>query len=671
MKDEDDAPKSVTERKKVGNQRDQPGRNLIASAEGGATGAQAAASPALLRPPSTRADAIRSTQSLVNVPPCYTCKVRLKVAIFFDGTGNNLDADIGTLEHSNVARLFRSHPDKLGPKGIYRIYVPGLGTYFPDIGDAGDDDGMAFGKYGEPRLQWAMDKIDEFVANHPVANITGLDISLFGFSRGAALARAFARRIHKRCKELGTHWQWDKGSFEARLYFMGLFDTVASVGLPASSTVRSLRIAKKWVSLDQGLKNRRQSEDNGLEPVSERINLGIAFGDAPGADPTPGFFDGHGGWADNLRIPSMVLKCLHFFSVHEARNSFPLDSAREGNTQPACVDERWYPGVHSNVGGGYRPGEGGRSQNPDELLSLPALLSMHNAAMEAGVPLLPKTDPRCGMDFETSPALIASYNNYIKVAGNPGGLLHLEGRLLTHRRLLFAWRFKRIHQRGGGIRQDAATIETEEKRYAEERASLNNAISAAEKDPARLAAEQQLKTAEAEHANARANYYAQTRKDWADPSKMEAALTRMKRSEGELAEAKRSFTSADDTRMRLVARRATLGGSGLVGNMNVYDRNLLLDVLAILEMRKVFPRARLRPHYVNLIEAFEAEYVKRKGLLDGHPDVLAFFDNYVHDSLAGFAKDETLPSDPRVVYVGGNRESPFAMRKDERQATTV
>ena len=36
-------------------------------------------------------------------------------------------------------------------------------------------------------------------------------------------------------------------------------------------------------------------------------------------------------------------------------------------------------------------------------------------------------------------------------------------------------------------------------------------------------------------------------------------------------------------------------------------------------------------------------------------------DQYVHDSLAGFAKDETLPSDPRCIYVGGDDEYRFAI----------
>ena len=95
--------------------------------------------------------------------------------------------------------------------------------------------------------------------------------------------------------------------------------------------------------------------------------------------------------------------------------------------------------------------------------------------------------------------------------------------------------------------------------------------------------------------------------------------------------------------------------------MTTYDNNLLLDVAAIQAVRKTYPKARLRPHYANLMEAYEAEFVKHKGLLDSELDVLTFFDRYVHDSLAGFAKDSTLPSDPRVIYIGGDSESRYAV----------
>lgn len=174
-------------------------------------------------------------------PPCATCKIVLKIAIFFDGTGNNLDADVPTQEHSNVARLYRAHVLDDIPRGIHSRYVPGLGTYFKDIGDPGDDEGMAFARHGDERLDWAMKEIDNVIARYVPANITALRFSLFGFSRGAALARAFAVRLQKRVESAGGAWRWKGLGCPAEIYFLGIFDTVASVGLPASSKRRSCR----------------------------------------------------------------------------------------------------------------------------------------------------------------------------------------------------------------------------------------------------------------------------------------------------------------------------------------------------------------------------------------------------------------------------------------------
>lgn len=663
---------NANDSKRIGTQRDQTHNNLIASADGGNTpGPSVQAQP--VQAPQTKADAVRSTAALKDTPPCYTCKVRVKIAIFFDGTGNNLDADVATSEHSNVARLYRSHPDNDSKAATYRIYVPGLGTYFKDIGDPGDEDGMAFGKRGEPRLQWAMQQIDQHLAAHPLANIVGLDIALFGFSRGAALARAFALRLQKRCKAKGEQWLWDQGGFAAELYFMGLFDTVASVGLPASSSVRSLRIAKKWVTLENGLRGRREDPGNGLEPLTreDTINMGIAFGNAAGADPTPGVIDGHMDWANDLRIAPMARKCIHYFSTHEQRNSFPLDSARDGSRQAATVEEYWSPGVHSNVGGGYRPGEGGKSLEKDQLLSLVPLIAMHDEALAAGVPLAVKSDPRSADDFAVSEKLLARYNEYIKVADQHCTQKNVEGRMLGNAKMLFAWRFKRIRERGLAARSDSETITTQEQRFTNDGAKLDKDIEAAKQEPSRLAAEQKMKAAATELSRARSNYYAQTRRDWGNEAQLSAALRRLNSAESAATKAQQEFAETDDAHMKLQARKATLPGTGLTTRLAVYDRNLVLDVEALLRMRKSYPRARIRPHYVNLLEAYEAEYKSNKGLLDAHPEVLAFFDNYVHDSLAGFALDQTLPSDPRVVYIGGDAEARYATNQKNGEAVHI
>ena len=161
----------------------------------------------------------------------------MKVSFFFDGTGNNLDADYATREHSNVARLFRVHPQSDTGQAAVGYYIPGLGTRFKEINDPGSTTtGLAFGGMGEERLEWAMKVLDSRVSQ---ARGQPVNVALFGFSRGAALARAFARRIAERCsKAAGGEWRFESkgGTTPLRLYFMGLFDTVASVGRPWAST---------------------------------------------------------------------------------------------------------------------------------------------------------------------------------------------------------------------------------------------------------------------------------------------------------------------------------------------------------------------------------------------------------------------------------------------------
>jgi hypothetical protein len=126
---------------------------------------------------------------------------------------------------------------------IYKHYIPGLGTYFRDIGDIGDDDGAAFARYGDARLDKAMQWLDETIARHPADKIESIQVFLLGFSRGATLARAFARRIQDRChsdpaRPGGHLWTSVKRPFS--IGFLGLFDTVASVGIPASAGVELL-----------------------------------------------------------------------------------------------------------------------------------------------------------------------------------------------------------------------------------------------------------------------------------------------------------------------------------------------------------------------------------------------------------------------------------------------
>jgi hypothetical protein len=623
--------------------RRQPGEALCRSASASETlmAPVCPAPPAPPEQPELLQRLMSANTRLACEPPVHSCKVTVRMAFFFDGTGNNLDADEGTDEHSNVARLFKAHPESNRAAGCYAHYIPGLGTYFRKVGDIGDDDGMAFGKYGDARLDQAMKWLDESLAHHPSDKIEGIRLALFGFSRGATLARAFARRIQARCD-----WDADTGKATLRgpgspceIYFLGLFDTVASVGLPASASVGSLQVAQKWQTLDKVLDRRRSSGRSGLPS--------LAFGDAPGADPTPGLMDGHWSWARNLRIAPMVQRTVHLMAMTEFRNSFPLDTVWDGAKLPEGAQEFVYPGAHSNVGGGYRPGEAGKSESRELILSKIPLRKMYDEAVLEGVPLLPLDDPNVATDFSLSPQLAKHFNAVLTAAGFNKG--QLGQALLAHSELYFRWRFRKIRlrlraQEAQDIRQQEAIFRKDaEGDPATGAQGLKARVAQLERDPTRLQAEKDMNDKKAAWLNA-----CQLAPDFPHPTEEQAYNA-----------AKARFEQANDPYLRERAKLRTLPDhhGEIIGNLDAYDRHLLKDVEHIQGLLKQ-ARKPLRPHYARMLQAYEDEFTHQKGLTD--PLVIEFFDHFVHDSLAGFAKDETLPSDPRCCYIGGDDELRYA-----------
>jgi uncharacterized protein (DUF2235 family) len=292
------------------------------------------------------------------------CHQDLGLTVYFDGTGNNREIDVPTFEHSNVARLYRAMPKNSDAAGEYSFYVPGVGTPFREIGDPGGALGKGIAVGGEARIQWAMDQVEFRIeqaaakAQNPVNKIRSINVAVFGFSRGAATARAFARRFADKCTRTGNGWVWKNGQYPTRLYFMGLFDTVAAVGTPTS--------LRKYAGT--------ATQAGDISPVlAVPAALAVYFTSTA---------DGHGAWASDLRIPDMVERCVHYCSAHEMRNSFPLDTTIEDGHYPPNCHEVFYPGVHSNVGGGYRPGEGGRNTNRFAMLNLVPLNAMYREAVK-------------------------------------------------------------------------------------------------------------------------------------------------------------------------------------------------------------------------------------------------------------------------------------------------
>ena len=225
-------------------------------------------------------------------------------------------------------------------------------------------------------------------------------VSVFGFSRGATQARAFTNWLLSLCELdaqlCGKVGARTLGGFEVEFDFLGIYDTVASVGLGN----------------------------------------------------TLGGFKGHGAWADSedsLRIQPGI-KCLHLIAAHELRRSFPVDSISVRGSIPEGCQEIVVPGVHSDVGCGYCPTEQGRGTDPngDDMLARIPLLMMYKAARMNGVPLkLELASTTAQKRFALKAEAIAAFNAYIDTCNQKQGSIHLIMREQARKQI--QWRvYRRI-----------------------------------------------------------------------------------------------------------------------------------------------------------------------------------------------------------------------------------
>jgi len=379
-----------------------------------------------------------------------SCSGQVHVGMFFDGTGNNKRLDYDSLppekrKHSNVVKLFQAYQDSPST-GYFRHYIPGVGTPFPQIDDTNHPDGWwpggaAMAEKGEHRIVWGLVQLinsvhryvyaapliqpgqDKTIVNNlaGIANpgamrrvalhtwqdklkaalagakpvVTQINVSVFGFSRGAAESRAFCNWLFEVCKQDGGGWTF--AGIPIRLSFLGIFDTVASVGL---------------------------------------ANL---FDD--------GVLRGHQSWADdNLQVHPAVERCVHFVAGHEVRACFPLDSVRVKARYPGNSKEVMYPGAHSDVGGGYAPGDLGISPSYSQMYSVIPGASMYQEARLSGVPMHPFSalSPDDQRALQPHPDTIRQFNAYLK--GAHAGTAPVEQLLRHHMALYFSYRFKYRHE---------------------------------------------------------------------------------------------------------------------------------------------------------------------------------------------------------------------------------
>lgn len=429
-------------------------------------------------------DARDAAAKIGEAPPSPPCVKALTISLFFDGTNNHEPSDkLGRPPTTtNIARLFRaslgSEANAMEQKeGYYRYYMQGVGTEFKEIEEfTPQGSGLTMAVGGENRINWGITRLLDAVGQtcgqppliaekaYPIvqamgisllqesltlglrdgnarrkaalepelaklegelakqreqgttAEIKAIRLFVYGFSRGAAQARTFANWLEQLTRvEVDGQVHHLFAGLAISIEFLGLFDTVASVGFAY------------------------------LAP----------------------FAAGHMGWADDtMRLPdstSFLRRCVHLVAAHEQRGCFPLDSIRRKDDPSDDLSpsryregtyEYIYPGVHSDVGGGYPSGDQGKAREGGHMvLSQIALHHMYSEAFKAGAPLqVPPIarDPdqpswlemseKTVEEFDISPQLIDRFNAWqSQLSKGP-----LEVVMANEAELITAWRIDRF-----------------------------------------------------------------------------------------------------------------------------------------------------------------------------------------------------------------------------------
>ena len=415
------------------------------------------------------------------------CMKMVTITLCFDGTNNHEPTDSLALPltTTNVARLYhaslgRSEHETTEREGFYAYYMQGVGTEFKEIGEFKPDGaGLMASVGGENRINWGLTRlidslkrasgdtyldngdayalvqkmgtsltedmlaasvfknsytrrkevlaqplaelkaqIDAAHASKTIPTIKAIRLFVYGFSRGAAQARAFANWLEALTKvEVEGTTCYLFAGLPIKIVFMGLFDTVASVGIPY------------------------------LAP----------------------FAAGHLGWADGtLRLSDsedFLERCVHMVAAHEQRSCFPLDSIRRqaNPDDPNCLStyrngtrEYIYPGMHSDVGGGYPPGDQGKAAaGGHEVLSQIALHHMYSEAYKVGAPLQAPQSAlgaelevrwpwlvmagSTAREYDVAPTLIERFNTWLDNMDNGP----LEEVMAREAGLITGWRISR------------------------------------------------------------------------------------------------------------------------------------------------------------------------------------------------------------------------------------
>lgn len=283
-----------------------------------------------------------------------------RLILCFDGTWNTPE------DQTNVSRIYAAVGDQhSGCKSQLKFYDSGVGTTRRDrfrggVLGRGLDENILEG------YCWLIEQYLFYGRGEPESDgevfDLGPDIFIFGFSRGAFTARSLAGLVN-RCgipkreqfqtegghstvdsplvREAWKLYQEDlpsearkhekarsfraTNSYDAKIKFLGVWDTVGALGVPMFS--RSIFARAKY-----------------------------------------GFHD--------MKLGRVIERAFHAMAIDEQREDYRVSLWRERHSVGTqSLEQRWFPGAHANVGGGYE----------DDLLPDPPLKWMAERAIAAGL----------------------------------------------------------------------------------------------------------------------------------------------------------------------------------------------------------------------------------------------------------------------------------------------
>lgn len=308
-----------------------------------------------------------------NVNPNVAKKtIDVTVAMFFDGTGNNMyntdeadkqsdiykkNTDHGTSSYensySNVARLYLNYDFKKYPNH-FRLYLDGIGTLKWQKDDMLD--GTALGRYEHgivSRVKEGCKKMADTLSNaisSKVKVIETLTVDVFGFSRGAAAARHFLFEIGREAYKSTQHTvSGASGMADAGYSFIFYKDKMGNETEFKEFPKRGYLGA--YCQQNNIQINRVNFRFAGLfETVasySENIMFASVFDARPISTPKAFTNDTAELGLDAIKLAKRV---VHLTAGDEIRANFPLTNITSAGSRGTQL---FFPGVHSDVGGCY------------------------------------------------------------------------------------------------------------------------------------------------------------------------------------------------------------------------------------------------------------------------------------------------------------------------------